>query len=669
MNTNEFKLDHLNDINPKRLYEGLKFRCRIHDVIDSKGCFGLEVIYPDQDERKFQSLFKLFGLASKINEVPKKIYRKQRVSAFYKNHWHRAIVLSDCIKMVNGVYMVEVKFVDLGIKKDVVRFEHVKEIDEKFFNFPLKSIYCSISLDEELFAVLAENGVRDKVGEMHLELEAQKFFTRCIYDKILYAKVIALKPQQPIKIKLCLQTNRGIIDLLMYTLSKFDRQRYELLKFVHGKHKSNQSSVINDNNNNIDQNEEHQQVDQVEPSHHRQLLTQKALLTKANSPAPVEKPRAAVAALAQPNEYQNNAADLNTLLSSRRSRQQELENRQQQKEEQEHRSEERALESVEIEIMQQESSHIVTESESNNDMQGEEEENEEDEDESEAGFEDYDSESALFSHLEDFIAKNRIEASKFKGLDILPVCEKRQLPPKQLIQNSVSVSTTTTTQMQNYNYSNLHIESVHLSSQHNAIRQSINLNENQQSQQNQTPAASPQNPDLENMSRVQKIQYLFSHATPSPNNPRAAAGDNMSTAKLSQRRRAKKSYLPYLGGDNSTPVLDKTDKSPNGNDSAQAKPKKKLKCCPKLRLKWCKSKSKKNPPTVKYFYPEAVGSSSESDNLEEVEEEDYVHYQQINDLEIVEQVQESRVNNQNVGSNQKATGLVNNNNRKVQFHN
>lgn len=62
----EFKLDHLLDINPKRLFKGCKFRCRIHDVIDENGQFWMEVIYSKEEERKFVEIFKLFRLCSEI---------------------------------------------------------------------------------------------------------------------------------------------------------------------------------------------------------------------------------------------------------------------------------------------------------------------------------------------------------------------------------------------------------------------------------------------------------------------------------------------------------------------------------------------------------------------------------------------------------------------------
>ncbi len=48
-----FKLDHLIDINPKRLYEDCKFKAKIHDIIDENGHFWLEVIYSKEGNYNF----------------------------------------------------------------------------------------------------------------------------------------------------------------------------------------------------------------------------------------------------------------------------------------------------------------------------------------------------------------------------------------------------------------------------------------------------------------------------------------------------------------------------------------------------------------------------------------------------------------------------------------
>ena len=64
-----FDLDHLTDINPKRLFETCKFRAKIHDIIDENGNFWVEVIYSPEGNFlvffiiKFlncQKLFKFF---------------------------------------------------------------------------------------------------------------------------------------------------------------------------------------------------------------------------------------------------------------------------------------------------------------------------------------------------------------------------------------------------------------------------------------------------------------------------------------------------------------------------------------------------------------------------------------------------------------------------------
>ncbi len=116
------------------------------------------------------------------------------------------------------------------------------------------------------------------------------------------------------------------------------------------------------------------------------------------------------------------------------------------------------------------------------------------EDESEEG---YETDSALFSHLVDFIANKSMSKPKFanhfdQGLDLTPVSEKRSSTFP-----TVSATTSTSTSRQ-YDYSQLNIESVHLSSsQHHAIHQpapsSVNTSRLQQSKVLVTPQNQNQN--------------------------------------------------------------------------------------------------------------------------------------------------------------------------------
>jgi hypothetical protein len=250
-----FKLDHLSDINPKRLYENSRFKCRVHDVIDPRGRFGLEVIYPEEDERKFRQMFKLFRLCAAISgpAADRPLARLQRVAAFYRDDWHRAIVLNvnppdspnNNNNNNNNNDTIEVKFVDLGVRKRVLRHDHVRLIDEKFFNFPLKSVFCTVSVDEALreAMITAERAF----VPMRLSIDAQKHFTTAIYEKVLYAKVLGIRDGEPVRIKLCYPTtNHGVIDIFMFTLSKYDRARYELIK-LYGINKSQQRPAIINN--------------------------------------------------------------------------------------------------------------------------------------------------------------------------------------------------------------------------------------------------------------------------------------------------------------------------------------------------------------------------------------------------------------------------------------
>ena len=152
-------------INPKRLFRNSKFRCRIHDVIDESGQFWLEVLYSKEDERKFFEIFKLFRLSSRISEPPRNVYPNKRVSAMYKNDWHRAVVVDEKYDSNK----VKVRFVDLGLVKVLDRTAELREIDEKFFNCPLKALHCTINIDED--------------QKFKISKEGRKFFTRLIYKK------------------------------------------------------------------------------------------------------------------------------------------------------------------------------------------------------------------------------------------------------------------------------------------------------------------------------------------------------------------------------------------------------------------------------------------------------------------------------------------------------
>ncbi|CAF0718225.1 unnamed protein product [Brachionus calyciflorus] len=230
-----FKLDHLLDINPKRLYKNSKFRCRIHDVISENGKFWIEVIYNEEDERKFHEIFKLFNLASRISTAPKLIYKNQRIAALYKGDWYRGLVLEDYGQISNKV---KVRFLDLGLEKLLDKQTDLREVDDKFFNCPLKALHCSIYIDENIDQIVMNNKL--KINEkLHFGKEARKYFVKMVYKKILYAKVIDFGEEFDLesrnyksicKIKLGCQAHHGVIDVYMYLLSKFDREKYEFLK-------------------------------------------------------------------------------------------------------------------------------------------------------------------------------------------------------------------------------------------------------------------------------------------------------------------------------------------------------------------------------------------------------------------------------------------------------
>ncbi len=239
--TREFKLDHLVDINPKRLTRGHKFRCRVHDVIDEWGRFWIEVIYSKEEEEKFQEVFKLFRLCSRINEAPKTVHPNMRVSAFYKNDWHRAVVLE-----ATKENKARVRFVDMGIVKNLDIATQIRQIDQKFFNCPLKALQCSVNLTQADFH--SSVGQARALKQFKLTKDARKLFTRLIYKRVLFAKIVSLtsvgnesavyanveEARTVCQVILGAQFHRGIIDIFMYLLSKFDKPHYEVLKRCHG---------------------------------------------------------------------------------------------------------------------------------------------------------------------------------------------------------------------------------------------------------------------------------------------------------------------------------------------------------------------------------------------------------------------------------------------------
>jgi hypothetical protein len=123
---------------------------------------------------------------------------------------------------------VLVRFLDIGVTKLVDRHDELREIDEKFFNCPLKALYCTICLDADL-----------NRSQFKLTKEARKFFTRLIYKRVLFVKIASfntierktMNQQTNIcQVVLGCQTRRGIIDVCMYLLSKHDRKQYDLIR-------------------------------------------------------------------------------------------------------------------------------------------------------------------------------------------------------------------------------------------------------------------------------------------------------------------------------------------------------------------------------------------------------------------------------------------------------
>ena len=232
-----FKIDHLLDINPKRLYKNSKFKCRINDVIGDNGTFWIEVIYNEEDERKFQEMFKLFNLYVRLGEAPNNFIKNQHVAAMYKNSWHRALVLDECAA---DATKLKVRFLDIGLEKSLDKQTDLRHVDEKFFNFPVKALYCSLYIDEHVHQLKINRQIKLN-KRLHLTKAAKKHFVKMVYKKVLYVKIIDFDQEyeaktdslRPVyKIKLGCQAHHGIIDVYMYLMSKYDREKYEFLKLL-----------------------------------------------------------------------------------------------------------------------------------------------------------------------------------------------------------------------------------------------------------------------------------------------------------------------------------------------------------------------------------------------------------------------------------------------------
>jgi hypothetical protein len=205
--TQAFQLDHLLDIVPKRLYINSKFKCKIYDVIDENGEFWLEILYGNEDELKFNEIIRLLRLSSRISDPPRTIYLNKRVSALYKNEWYRAIIVDDRLDEnleYESSYLEKcrVRFMDLGIRKMLDTCQELREVDDKFFVTPSKALKCTVVLNDSMDIALAASRsfqfgsacVGSTVAAANQKLkftkEARKLFTKLIYNKVLFAKVI-----------------------------------------------------------------------------------------------------------------------------------------------------------------------------------------------------------------------------------------------------------------------------------------------------------------------------------------------------------------------------------------------------------------------------------------------------------------------------------------------
>lgn len=215
-----FKFDHLRNINPKRLKVNSKFFCRVHDTINENGAFWLEVMYSKDDEIKFNEFFKMFRICTQMRKKPTHIFTNMHVSALYNSEWYRAIIIDEFDDSGRCKHdpLVKVRFVDIGITKKVNYESEIREIDETFFNCPLKALHCTIRLNHNV----------------ELTRDSRKLFRQLVSDKTLIAQVVELNnnSEELCKIILGCKLRNGYINIYWHILSKFNRIEYERVKLL-----------------------------------------------------------------------------------------------------------------------------------------------------------------------------------------------------------------------------------------------------------------------------------------------------------------------------------------------------------------------------------------------------------------------------------------------------
>jgi hypothetical protein len=254
-------LEPLPFINCKRLYRNSKFNCRSHHTIDNSGHLWVEVIYPNEDELKYKEMFYHLNLHSSstgeenFNLNP--LDNNQFYSCLFNNQWHRSIIVDN----QNDQNTITIRLLDLGIIKTIDRREacrSLRRVDDEFFDeskLPFKAIYCSVAVDDED----SQRGIyfNRKQSKLNLSNEAISKFNRLINRAPLFAKVVdftSTKEDFCWHIILAKETNKGLVDVYMYLLLKFDKQRYDSLKELHAREqcfkRTNKESVKNEILNN-----------------------------------------------------------------------------------------------------------------------------------------------------------------------------------------------------------------------------------------------------------------------------------------------------------------------------------------------------------------------------------------------------------------------------------
>jgi hypothetical protein len=449
----------------------------------------------------------------------------------------------------------------------------------------------------------------------------------------------------------------------MYTLSKFDRPRYDLMKFYNRRKKS-----INMNNT-ATQQQENLDAEEQEDRKQNEMFTNLNITLRAQQKQPQQQ-----------NEYENvdfvHQNDDEIIYEDDDQDDEDYEGNEND-EQQTH-----TLDSTEMNVVHESESYnhdyetysihhhdhqqnfltSKTTSQINSDSEliFDDDETENGDDDG-VGMDGYDSDSALFSHVIDYMARlNQNKKLNHHGLDYTPVRGDQTMNKPAAINynlnntvTNVTTLTQTATQQSNkkYNYSHLDIDSVHLSSatqQQNkvAINQTTTTTQPQIQEVEEEYEECKENSERKLFKRISKVMRFNQYESNNNNTKKDSTKTNSSMM-------LKKQNLEIIDTTANQSVVSEVDSSTNLSSQH-------VNCCrmPKLRLKWRGNKSNdgkyvyvgkrskiiqhQQQYDCEYIDEEAVDDSGEEgEAAEECEEQ---HYQEIDQMPILDRYKKVQFN-------------------------